>query len=155
MLRALRESSSRSTGKKLTTDSQSQLSSTNPNEISPISLYCQIAMLGTLEGRALEVRSLLNGLYDATGANLEVMLTIAQCLIGGGYLEEGLDYLRQTISAFPDSNRARCALEFLEYVNDKNLSIELLTASLESDDLGDRQFAANCMNAIKSLNKNS
>ena len=112
-------------------------------------------MVGTLQGRSVEVRALLTGLHDVTDGSLEVKLTVAQCLISGGYTDEGLDYLRETINAFPDSNRAKCALEFFEYVNNKNTNTALLFATLESDDLGDRQFAANCLNAIKSLSNNS
>jgi hypothetical protein len=157
MLRDLKANSSKLIGKSPTTDSRIQEYSgleTFDHDAEFIDLCCQIAMVGVLSGKRLEVERILRFLNEVLPLNIKVRLTTAYSLTISGYANEAIELLRKLKGEHPASVFTACMLNYFELVRGDHSNAETLIAASKSSEKDVQTFSVKGLAVLRKMGRN-
>jgi hypothetical protein len=141
-------------GKSPTSDSKIQESSsleTFDHDPEFIDLCCQVAMVGVLSGKQLQVERLLRFLNEVLPLNLKVRLTTAYSLTLSGFPDEAIEVLRALKNLHPASLFTGCMLNYFELVRGDHSDATILLEGSKSSERETQAFALKSLDVLRKM----
>jgi hypothetical protein len=157
MLRDLKANSSKLIGKPPTRDSKIQEYSgleTFDHDPDFVDLCCQIAMVGVLSGKHLEVERILRFLNEVLPLNVKVRLTTAYSLTLAGYADQAIELLRKLKSDYPASLFTACMLNYFELVRGDHSDADVLVIGSTSTEKDVQSFSVKGLKVLRKMGRN-
>jgi hypothetical protein len=156
MLRDLKVNSTKWIGKLPTNDLRTpEFSGLETFDHDPefIDLCCQIAMVGVLSGKRIEVERLLRFLNEVLPSNPKVHLTTAYSLTIAGYPDEAILLLHKLKAVHRDSMFTDCMLNYFELVRGDHSDASILIEASASAQKEIQSFAAKGLNVLRKMGR--